>query len=122
MKRIAIAAILAVVFLPLCGFTGCSSWERVTFQTLSASQATINQAQTDYESGTIKQTTAAYNTINSAKSAQTLAVNAMVAYEEAKAAGGTTASLSALQTDTTVALANLPTLVANVKALYTGVK
>jgi hypothetical protein len=119
MKRIAISAILA---LAVIGIAGCTNWERASFQTLAASQATINQAQADYESGAIKQTTAAYTAINSAKASQVLAVNAMAAYEEAKAAGGTTASLAALQTDATVALANLPTLIANVKALYTGVK
>ena len=120
MKRITIAAALAILTV---GMVGCTNWERATFQTLSTSQAVINQAQTDYEAGTaIPHNTVAYNAINAAKAAQTLAVNGMVTYEEIKAAGGTTASLTAAQNDVTIALANLPTIIANVKALYSGVK
>lgn len=117
MKRI---VMLTLAALTMCAVVGCTNWERTTYQTLAASQATINQAQTDYQSGTIKQTTAAYTAINTAKAAQTTAVNAFVMYEEAKAAGGTTASLTALQTDVGVALANLPTIIADVKALYSA--
>jgi hypothetical protein len=120
MKRIAISAVLALVAIAA---VGCTSWERATFQTLSTSQAVINQAQTDYEAGTaIPHNTVAYNAINTAKNTQTTAVNLMVTYEEIKAAGGTASALSSAQTDVTVALANLPTIIANVKALYSGVK
>jgi hypothetical protein len=120
MKRIAIAAVLALVAV---GMVGCANWERTTFQTLSTSQAVINQAQADYTTGTaIPRSTAAYNAINTAKTAQNTAVNLMVTYEEIKAAGGTTASLTAAQNDVTIALTNLPTIIANVKALYSGVK
>jgi 1-deoxy-D-xylulose 5-phosphate reductoisomerase len=119
-KWAALAAVLAVLAI---GLVGCTNWERAAFQTLSTSHAVINQAQTDYEVGTaIPHSTAAYNAINSAKQGQTLAVNAMVTYEEVKAAGGTAASLAAAQNDATIALANLPTLIANVKAFYNGVK
>jgi hypothetical protein len=120
MKRIAITAVLALVTFAA---VGCTNWERAAFQTLSTSQAVINKAQADYEVGTaIPHNTAAYNAINTAKNAQTTAVNLMVTYEEIKAAGGTAAALTSAQTDVTVALANLPTIIANVKALYTGVK
>jgi hypothetical protein len=120
MKRALFAAVLAILTV---GMVGCTNWERAAFQTLSTSQAVINQAQTDYEAGTvIPHNTAAYTAINAAKAAQTLAVNGMVTYEEIKAAGGTTASLTAAQNDVSVALANLPTIIANVKALYSGVK
>lgn len=113
----------AIVSIALAlGLSGCTNWERATYQTLAASQATINKAQADYEAKVFPQTTAAYSAINTAKNAQTTAVNAFVAYEEAKTAGGTTASLAALQTDVTVALQNLPTIIADLKALYTGAK
>lgn len=120
MKRIAIAAVLALVAI---GLSGCSNWERTTFQTLATSQAVINQAQADYEGGiAIPHNTAAYTAINTAKNAQTTVVNLMVTYEEVKAAGGTAANLSSAQNDVTIALTNLPTIIANVKALYQGVK
>ena len=118
MKRIAIAAVLALVVL-----VGCSSWERTTFQSLATSQALINKAQTDYEVGTvIPHSAVAYKAINEAKAAQVAAVNLMVTYEEIKAAGGTQASLTAAQNDVTIALANFPTIKANINALYQGVK
>jgi hypothetical protein len=120
-------SLLALLLLPICG---CSTWEQTTYKTLAASQAVINQAQTDYEasatapcaptaSACLPHTQADYAIINQAKADQTLAVNAFVAYEEAKAAGGTTASLAGLQTDVEVALNNLPTIITDVKALYT---
>ena len=120
MKRI---IALAATMLVAVGIVGCTTWERTTFQALSTSKAVIDQAQTDYEVGTaIPHNAVAYNAINSAKAAQTTAVNFMVTYEEIKAAGGTQANLTAAQNDVTIALANLPTLIANVKALYQGVK
>ena len=109
---------------------GCTSWETATYKTLAASQAVINQAQADYELSAngpcpatvacLPHSAAVYRTINTAKAAQTTAVNAFVAYEEAKAAGGTQANLAALQTDVTVALQALPTIIANIKSLYGG--
>lgn len=119
MKRIAILTTLAIGF---CVVVGCSSWEKTAYQTLSATQATINQAQTDYNAKVIPQTQAAHDAITKAAQAHNTAVDLMVTYEEAKAAGGTTASLSAAQNDVTVALANLPALITDVKALYQGVK
>lgn len=128
--RLNLTALTAGCLLALC-LTGCTNWERATFQTLSTSQAVINQAQTDYEisaaTGTcpaaatacLPHTKAVYDTINTAKAAQVTDVNLMVTYEEAKAAGGTAANLASIQTDVTVALNNLTTIIANVKALYT---
>jgi hypothetical protein len=118
MKRIAMLTALAMLTLTV----GCSSWEKTTYQTLSATQATINQAQTDYNAKAIPQTQAAHDTITKAAQAHNAAVDLMVTYEEAKAAGGTTASLTAAQNDVTIALANLPALITDVKALYQGVK
>ena len=118
MKRIAILTALAVLTLAV----GCTNWEKTTYQTLAASQATINKAQTDYNAKVIPQTQAAHDVITKAAQAHNTVVTAMVAYEEAKASGGTTASLTALQTDVTTALAVLPVFIQDVKGLYQGVK
>jgi hypothetical protein len=119
MKRIAIEVFLAV---SLFGLAGCTSWEKATYQTLAATQATINQAQVDYNDKVIAPTQTAHDVITKAAQAQNVAVASMVSYEEAKAAGGTQANLQALQTDVTVAIASLPTLITDVKALYQGGK
>ena len=114
---------IAVLALAAIGLAGCTTWERTVYQTLAASQAVINQAQTDYVAGTaIPHTQAAWNVINTATNTQKTAVDSFVAYEEAKATGGTSANLTALQADVTVALANIPVVITDVKALYSGVK
>lgn len=100
------------------GMIGCNTWERTTFQTLSASKAVIDQAQADYEAGTITKTAQAFALINSAKKAQTAAVDAMVAYETIKASGGTSSALSTQQQVVVAALAVIPQLIVEIKALY----
>lgn len=116
MKRFALYASLA---LALLAATGCTNWERSTFQALSASKATIDQAQADYEAGTaIPHNQAAFNAINLAKQAQTTAVNQMVAYEQLKATGATPAALTIAQSQVAAALADLPALITAIKALY----
>ena len=129
MKKLLALALL----IPLAA---CTSWETETYKTLAASQAVINQAQADYEVSAkipggdctymstgapvacLPHSMAVYTAINKAKAGQTAAVNAFAAYEEAKAAGGTQANLTALQTDVTVALEALPGEIASIKALY----
>ena len=59
--------------------------------------------------------TLAYNAITKAKDADTLAVNAMVVYEEEKAAG---TDLTQQQQIVTTELAALPALIADVQALF----
>lgn len=103
--------------LALLGTTGCTNFERESFQTLSASQAVINTAQTDYEARTIPKTTCAYTIINDAKAAQTAAVDAMVAYEGVKAAKG---DLNAAQAVVVTDLEVLPADIAAVKTLYSN--
>ena len=49
MKRAILAAVLALLFLPLCAFKGCTNWEKTTYQALAASQQTFNDAQAAYE-------------------------------------------------------------------------
>jgi hypothetical protein len=124
MKRLMLFAI------PLMLIFGCTNWEQTTYKMLAASQAVINQAQADYEASAtapcaptatacLPHSTAVYNTVNKAKKLQTTAVDSMVTYEEAKAAGGTTASLTALEADVNVAIQQLPTIITDIKALYT---
>lgn len=107
-------ALLVFFALPL---TGCNSFERDTFNSLAASQAVINQAQADYTSGAIKETSCTYAVINNAKAAQTVAVNAMVVYEQEKAAG---ASLTAQTAVVVTDIAALPIILANIKTLYSN--
>lgn len=112
---LAAGASLAIVTL-----TGCNNFERDAFQTLSASQAVINQSQADYESGAIAKTQAAYAAINKAKAMQVLAVQAMATYENIKATKGTESALAAQQQVVTNFLTELPALVTAVKALYSS--
>lgn len=99
----------------------CTNWERTTFQTLSASQATINQAQDDYEAGvSIPKTRIAYDAINTAKLAQTNAVEAMITYENLKATGASKDSLTKAQVAVTTALAVIPADIVALKALYSN--
>jgi len=116
MKRIAVSALIlfAVMFQ-----TGCSSFERTTFQTLAASKAVIDQAQVDYEARTIPHTQAIFTVITQAKAVQATAVQGMVVYEEIKSANGSASALSLQQQVVIIALANLPPAIADVKALYT---
>lgn len=97
--------------------TGCTDFERTTFNTLAASQAVINQAENDYEAKTIPQTVCAYAVINDSKAAQTAAVQAMVIYEQLKSAGS---SLTAQTVTVTADLVTLPILVVDIKNLYTN--
>jgi len=115
MKRIVLALFAVLIF------AGCSNWETTTYQALSGAKATIdcagaeynhNDAQiTQYCSGVttpstvyIPQTATNQAIIQKAGTAKDAAVNAMLAYESAKAAKNATdeATLQA-QVDTLVA-------------------
>ena len=119
MRRIAILTSLALLSMAVIG---CTDWDKVAYQTLATSKAVIDQAQSDYNNKAIPQTQANYNIIAKANGSQNKAVNALLLYEEAKAAGGTTASLTALQSDVTTDLALLPALIQDVKGIYQEVK
>ncbi len=113
MKRALFAAVLALFIV------GCTDWERTTFQTLAATQATLNQAQIDYETGiAIPHSQIAYTVITKAKATDTLAVNAMVTYEQLKANKAAPSVQAQAQADVSTAIAQLPTLITDVKALY----
>lgn len=113
MKKAVSAVILTIMLVA----TGCTDWERTTFQTLSASKATIDGAQADYEAGVIPKTQPAYAAITEAKKAQTAAVDALVAYESIKAAKGTQSALDAQQAIVAAALGQLAPLIAAIRAL-----
>lgn len=103
--------------LPILLFAGCNSFERDTFNSLSASKAVIDQAQADYTAKTIPENKCSYAIINDAKAAQTVAVNSMLVYETEKAAGH---NLDAQEAAVTQDLAAIIPIVAQVKVLYTN--
>ena len=125
MKRIGIAAVL----LALVGLAGCTNWERTTFQTLSATHSALESARLAYEASAtapcstvtgpcIPHSKLAYASISEANNAQNLAVDAMIAYEGLKGGGATSTALDAAKAKVEAALAALPVLIADVKALY----
>ena len=111
---------LLIAMLPLCLLaSACSSWERTTFQSLSASKAVIDQAAIDYNTGAIPKSSTNQALITQARNAQTTAVDSMVAYEGIKtSAASNTSGLSAQQATVDAALAAIVPLVAQIKALY----
>jgi hypothetical protein len=91
----------------LLAVLGCNTWERNTFNTLAASKAVIDTAQSDYEAKTIPETKCAYAIINDGKAAQTAAVNGMLTYEGLKASKGNVTAQEAVVTSELLALAPL---------------
>ena len=125
--------VLLLLLIPALGLSGCTSWERTTFQTLAATKADIDAAQAAYEvsqptgkcpvpsaSVCLPHTQAVYEAIGTAKISQTLAVNQMVAYEQLKATGATASSLQVAESQVVAALSQLPPEITQLKALYTG--
>lgn len=98
--------------------TGCNNFERQTYNSLSASKAVLDQAQMDYQNGSIVQNQASFDAINRGKALQVLAVNAMYSYETIKHTGGTQTALDAQQAIVQKLIAQLPTIVTAVQALY----
>ena len=115
--KLPVIALVALALMSV-GLTGCTDWERTTFQTLSASKTVIDQAHADYEARKIPKTAAAYTIINEAIAAQTLAVQSMETYEEIKATKGTASALQAQQAIVDTVLVKLPALISAVKGLY----
>jgi hypothetical protein len=121
-KRFFALASITLAFLTLTAVVGCTNWERQTYQALAASQATINQAQADYESGALPHSTKVYNAINEAKAFQTTAVQAMVVYEQLKATNAGADALTKAENAVGAALAVLPSAISDIKVLYTDTK
>jgi len=114
------ALVVASLLLGSFGLTGCNDFERKTYQTLSASKSLIDQAQIDYEAGTLPHTQASYDAINKAKDAQTTAVRAFQVYEAAKLAVNQNSDVTAQIAALNSALSNLGPAVAGVKHIYLG--
>lgn len=89
--------------------TACNTWERNTYNTLASSKAVIDGAAADYESAKIPQTKCAYSIITNARTADTVAVNAMVVYEQVKLNKGNVAAQVNVVTSDLSALAPLVT-------------
>lgn len=117
-KTILPLVLLALMIIPLMAAKGCSSFEKTTFQTLAATKAVLDGAQADYESGKLPHSEQVYKALNEAKAADTLAVNAMVVYEQIKATGATASQLEAQSLIVEQLLADLPALIASVKTFY----
>lgn len=111
-------SIIACILLICC--TGCSKFEKTSFQTLSASQAVVDTAQADYIQGTkIKQTPQSYAVINKAKQVQDTAVDGLLAYHDLSvAAVKNPSAIANAQGVVVAALAELPQVIIDVKALY----
>lgn len=114
MKGLA-ASVVAVLIL---AGASCSNWERTTFQSLSTSKAVLDQAQIDYEQGTIPHNETSYMTITQAKATQASAVNALVVYESLKGQGASSTTAAQAQSSVNALVAQLPPLIASVKGLY----
>lgn len=113
MMRKLLPLLLCFIFV-----TGCDSFERSTFKTLSASKAILDTAQADYEVGTpIPHNRCAYALINNGKAAQVVAVNGMLTYEGIKTAGK---DLTAQTVEVTADLVALAPLVVQIQALISN--
>jgi hypothetical protein len=106
--------------LLLCALTGCTDWERTTFQSLSASKTLIDTAQVDYESRTIPHTLAVKTSIEQAKAVQTAAVEGLLTYEKIKTAKGTQTALEAQQAIVVASITQLAPLITSIKAAYSS--
>lgn len=130
--KLAIAIVMAIV---ISAVSACSDWERTTFKTLSADQAIITAAINDYNAGTIPQTVTNYQLLVRAKQGHNLAITAFKAYKDVQiqvqaqldacksgAASGQACTdaqgrFNAAIAGVNQALAELPALIAQVKAL-----
>lgn len=112
----AVVALLILLTLPAL-LIGCSNFERNAFNTLSASQAVIVQARTDYISGKITQTTCTDAIITDATEAHNVAVTALEVYDAERVAGTDVAAQGVAVTGD---VASVVTLAAEIKTLYTN--
>jgi hypothetical protein len=81
MRNQAARFISVALITTLCfALVGCDTWERTTFQSLSASKALIDGADSDYRAGRLPQTDDVYFAIVKAKNVQTVAVHSFDMY------------------------------------------
>lgn len=118
--------------------SACTNWEQQTFRTLSAAKATIDCATGGYNHNDtqiltycvgvtvpstmyIAQTTQFHDIILKTTQAKDVAVNAMIAYEELKAAKNST-DLTTMQNNVNVAIAALTADIAQIASIARGGK
>jgi uncharacterized lipoprotein YehR (DUF1307 family) len=128
MKRSRKLIALAFVLTLIVGATGCQdSWERTTFQTLSASKKILDDTSAAYRNGYVDEVgkrtpfprnEASYKAITALGDAQNAAVQAFATYEQLKLASNDKSAIARAKVDVEVALARLPALVAAVRQLY----
>lgn len=106
-------AVVMLLFL----VAGCTSWERSTFQTLSAAKAVINQGKADYISGAIPVNKCSQAILNQATAADTLAVQGFDVYEQEKKAASSKTALAAQQAVVQGLLTDLAPLISDVALL-----
>jgi hypothetical protein len=128
-KRFTLLASLALVFLVV---VGCTNWETTTYQSLAASQTTLNNAQAAYEVSKVSpcptpanpsvpcipHTAAAYKAITDGKVIWKSAADAMIAYETVKAANAAPDVQTKAQNDVEAAILNVGPIVKDINALY----
>jgi hypothetical protein len=107
------------VLFTVIALAACSTWEQQTYQVLSASKATIDQAAADYNAGTLPQTKEVNAIIAKARVAQTDAVHAFQVYASLKVAKQNAANVAAQQQAVMQAATGLAQLVTDIQALYT---
>lgn len=119
MKR---AILLSITFCLMFAAVGCDTFERTAFQSLSASKAVLDAAQSDYEpapvgTGKLPHTACVYSLINDGKAAQTAGVDALQIYDVALTnKQDTTAAATAV----TAQLATITADIVKVKTLYSN--
>lgn len=114
-KNITPLILLMIIATGSLALQACDSFERQSFQTLSASHAVIEQARADYISEAIPRTRDTKAAIEEASAVQNLASEALLNYEIAvKAKSPDIASKRAVVVEL---LSRLPALVARIKAV-----
>lgn len=109
--------LVLVSALVLGAATGCDSFERAAFKTLSSSKAVIDTAAADYNSHSVPQTTVNRDLIDNARKVQQVGVDALQAYDQVlNTKGHTDSQLADVQAKVQAALTSLAPLVADIRA------
>lgn len=119
-SRLRATGLLPVLAIVMLWSAACTNWEHQTYATLNASKAVIDQAGADYNAGILSQTKAVHDLIQSARDAQTAAVQAFESYAVAKVGGSDPAQLTKLQQSVMDATAAVVSLVDDIKKLKGG--
>lgn len=110
-------SVLLALSLVVVGLAACSSWERRTYQSLTASKVVIDQAAADFNAGVIARTPANRELIVKARAAQAAAVRTFEEYAVMKVSRQST-TLAEQQALVIRAVDQIPPLIAAIQALY----